>query len=118
MRSAEYHRYRTGGSVADPEHRDSGSLLTLSVLLCHPDDYTGGEFTCWSAASDGPSEVGARTARKGAEPTLRTPVLERGSGVLFVSEKRHNVLPVASGERRSLVIEVWDRPPNTFNRWR
>ena len=32
IRSAELHTYLPGGSVADPAHRDNGSLLTLSVL--------------------------------------------------------------------------------------
>ena len=42
MRSAELHYYAAGGSVADPSHRDQGSLLTLSVLLSEPSEYEGG----------------------------------------------------------------------------
>lgn len=45
VRSVELHTYRPGGSVADPQHRDSGSLLTLSVLLSEPSSYTGAKFT-------------------------------------------------------------------------
>lgn len=92
--------------MADPQHRDAGSLLTLSVLLSDSSEYTGGDFVCWSASD------------AEAAPTLHTPALTRGSGVLFVSEKRHNVREVLSGERRSFVIELWDRPSNAFNRWR
>ena len=39
VRSAELHYYAAGGSVADPAHRDQGSLLTLSVLLSEPTEY-------------------------------------------------------------------------------
>jgi hypothetical protein len=45
VRVAEYHEYTVGGAVSDPRHCDSGSLLTMSVLLSDPADYTGGTFT-------------------------------------------------------------------------
>ena len=45
VRSAELHYYAAGGSVADPGHRDQGSLITLSVLLSDPSEYQGGVLT-------------------------------------------------------------------------
>lgn len=98
VRSFEYHAYSNGGSVMDPEHRDDGSLLTLSVLLSHPDDFQGGTFNTF----DG---YGNRIDHK----------MGRGDGILFVSEKRHNVSTVI-GDRRVLVMELWDKPRNQHNR--
>merc|ERR1712216_724041 len=47
VRSLEYHVYSDGGSVLDPQHRDTGSLLTLSVLLSEDRDFSGGVFFTW-----------------------------------------------------------------------
>jgi hypothetical protein len=47
IRSAEYHSYTQGGGVTDENHRDTGSVLTMSVLLEAPeaeDDGGGGEL--------------------------------------------------------------------------
>ncbi len=106
IRSIEYHEYAGGGSVADPGHRDQGSLLTLSVLLTQPDEcVSGGEILFASTADGAVSE--------------RWPLRRRGDGVLFVSEKRHNVSAVASGGRRaSLVLELWCGAPTSYNRHR
>ena len=46
------------------------------------------------------------------------PQLARGDGVLFPSEMRHNVTTLVAGERRSLVIELWDGPACVYNRHR
>jgi hypothetical protein len=89
------HAYTVGGSVADPGHRDQGSLLTLSVLLSEPGSYEGGQLTT----------AGGRVHE-----------LRRGDGVLFVSEQRHNVSTLEAGVRRSFVVELWGRPPNARNR--
>mmetsp|Transcript_104958 Transcript_104958/g.203151 ORF Transcript_104958/g.203151 Transcript_104958/m.203151 type:complete len:455 (-) Transcript_104958:194-1558(-) len=97
LRSFEYHVYSTGGSVLDPQHRDDGSLLTLSILLSLPGDFTGGEFVTWQG--------GQRIEH----------ALAQGDGILFASEKRHNVNRV-SGDRRSLVLELWEGPRNHRNR--
>ena len=45
VRSAELHIYGVGGAVSDPQHRDMGSLLTLSALLTPPDAFEGATFT-------------------------------------------------------------------------
>lgn len=97
VRSFEYHAYSTGGSVLDPQHRDDGSLLTLSVLLSPPGDFTGGEFVTWQ----GDQRI--------------EHALVQGDAILFASEKRHNVNRV-SGDRRSLILELWEGPRNRRNR--
>ena len=93
-----------GGSVSDPEHRDAGSLLTLTVLLSPPEDYSSAELL-FSAGGE---------AGGGLEP-LR---LRRGDGALFPSEKRHNVTPLTAGCRRSFVLEFWAGGANVYNRHR
>lgn len=98
LRSLEFHAYTEGGSVLDPEHRDDGSLLTLSILLSAPEDFQGGSFITWQSDE--------RVKHQ----------LARGDGILFVSEKRHNV-EVVHGRRRALIVEIWDKPRNTRNRW-
>jgi len=97
VRSLEYHAYQDGGSVTDPEHRDDGSLVTLSVLLSRRSDFAGGTFATW----------------QGDELVEHS--LDRGDGILFVSEKRHNVTRV-SGDRRALILELWEGPRNSKNR--
>jgi hypothetical protein len=97
VRSFEFHAYTDGGSVLDPEHRDDGSLLTLSVLLSPADDFQGGTFITYEA-----------------NETVEHP-LEQGDGILFVSEKRHGV-EVVHGRRRALILELWAGPRNQRNR--
>ncbi|KAL1495966.1 hypothetical protein AB1Y20_014607 [Prymnesium parvum] len=101
VRSVELHTYRPGGSVADPQHRDSGSLLTLSVLLSEPSSYTGAKFTYISV---------------GSSEEVVEPQLSCGDGVLFVSEKRHNVSTLETGVRHSFIIELWEGPATRHNR--
>lgn len=97
VRSFEYHVYEDGGSVLDPEHRDDDSLLTVSVLLSRPEDFQGGRFVTW--------RDGERVEH----------ALGQGDGVLFVSEKCHNVATVR-GDRRTLVLELWEGQRNQRNR--
>ena len=49
IRVCEYHEYLPGGEVCDPRHCDGGSLVTMSVLLCQPEEFTGGTFTTLEA---------------------------------------------------------------------
>lgn len=97
LRSLEYHAYTDGGSVMDPEHRDDGSLLTISVLLSRSEDFRGGAFSTFNG-----------------NERVEHP-MQRGDGVLFLSEKRHNVSAV-EGDRRTLVLELWDVPRNQHSR--
>lgn len=47
---------------------------------------------------------------------MQAHVLERGDAILFRSEKHHHVTTVKVGVRHSLVIEMWVRPENIFDR--
>lgn len=47
---------------------------------------------------------------------MQAHVLERGDAILFRSEKHHHVTTVKAGVRHSLVIEMWVRPENIFDR--
>lgn len=97
VRSFEFHAYTDGGSVLDPEHRDDGSLLTLSVLLSPLEDFQGGAFITYEG-----------------DKKMQHP-LKQGDGILFVSEKRHGV-EVVHGRRRALILELWAGPRNQRNR--
>merc|ERR1712060_613422 len=47
VRCFEYHVYSSGGALLDPNHRDQDSLLTVSVLLSEPEEFSGGAFITW-----------------------------------------------------------------------
>lgn len=84
----------------DLGHRDYGSALSLSILLSDPTTFTGGEFITYDGGD------------------LEKPIVHaasRGDGILFHSEKRHNVRPITSGTRHSLVLELWRRETNEKN---
>ncbi|CAJ1435683.1 unnamed protein product [Effrenium voratum] len=61
----------------------------MSVLLSRQEDFTGGMFSTFAGHERIEHEM------------------QRGDGVLFLSEKRHNVSAV-TGERRTLVLELWE----------
>jgi len=84
-----------------PQHRDMGSLLTLSVLLTPPSEFQGAEFLIRGLREEG----GAAASAVGV-----------GDALLFPSEKRHNVSELREGERRSFVIELWQGAANSRNR--
>ena len=88
IRIVEHWRYTEGGHLADDFHYDGGSVLTIVAAL--NDDYKGGEFA--TLEPDG---------------SQRLHPLRKGSAVCLVSHKYHSVRPVLRGERRSLVMELW-----------
>eukprot|EP00929_Paragymnodinium_shiwhaense_P064412 TRINITY_DN32252_c0_g1_i4.p1 TRINITY_DN32252_c0_g1~~TRINITY_DN32252_c0_g1_i4.p1 ORF type:complete len:491 (+),score=84.12 TRINITY_DN32252_c0_g1_i4:78-1475(+) len=99
VRSFEHHSYEAGGSVMDPEHRDQGSILTISVLLHRSLDCEGGIFRAvvgdaWQEFED----------------------IGLGDAVIFLSDKRHGVTPLVQGVRESLVMELWERGVTRRNR--
>jgi len=100
-RSIEYHAYGAGGAVDAETHRDTGSALTMSVLLEKPTE--GGDLVC--------------VMENGRLATFET--LRRGDAVVFPSEKRHGVTPRgegAVGRRRSIVVELWEGGVTKKNR--
>ena len=90
-RCVEYHVVEPGGSLPFPHHHDGGSLVTLDVMLSHPDEFKGGEFQTLEA--DG---------------NMRSYDFELGDALVFVSHKPHCVQPVLSGRRTVLVMELWE----------
>ena len=93
VRTIELHHYSSGGGLLIPGHRDSGSDLTISVLLSDPDDVEGGDFVTYNGHSDEREPVAHK--------------MGRGDAILFRSEKLHNISTVRSGVRKSLVVELW-----------
>ena len=116
-RSCVSRQVRMRGDLMAADHRDTGSTITLSVLLSDPREMQGGELVTWAPPTAG-SEAGASSelGATGQEPTAIMHPLERGDGLLFRSEDFHNVLPVRAGVRRSLVIELWTGEANCEHR--
>ena len=93
MRCVEYHTVQTGGALADKNHYDWGSLLTLDIMLSSSNEFQGGGFYC--------------TDEAGEEQKQPFGDGSPGDAIIFCSHKKHHVLPVESGRRRVVVIEFW-----------
>eukprot|EP00656_Telonema_subtile_P015502 TRINITY_DN18138_c0_g1_i7.p1 TRINITY_DN18138_c0_g1~~TRINITY_DN18138_c0_g1_i7.p1 ORF type:complete len:256 (+),score=35.43 TRINITY_DN18138_c0_g1_i7:93-860(+) len=93
LRCAEFHTYTAGGHLQNPRHYDAGSNITVILMLTPSQRFKGGELVMWDS-NEQPSKL---------QPSL-------GDAVVFVSHKRHSVLPVLSGERCVLVVELWEGP--------
>jgi hypothetical protein len=114
VRCAEYHAYVRGGGVVDPTHRDSGSVLTVSVVLETPSSSaSGGVFFTRDDGDGGSNGTDASGASVRFHEDLR-----RGDAVVFPSEKRHGVTPLAGDDarRRSVVLELWEGGVTRRNR--
>ena len=96
-RCVECHRLGSGRDVLHPGHYDHGSVLTIDVMLSRPgEDFNGGRFQ--TVESDG---------------SVRAHPFERGDAIVFVSHKPHFVEAVSKGERRVLIIELWEGEERT-----
>ena len=93
VRCIELHTYFVGGALSTPAHRDSGSTISMSVLLSDAAACDGGKFVTWTDNQPIKHE------------------LQLGDAILFPSERIHNVSPVLAGQRKSLVLELWTGPP-------
>lgn len=93
-RCVELHACGEGSSLNDPTHFDSGSIVTLDVMLHEADG--GGQF---------------ETLEESGE-MLRHP-FERGDAIVFPSYKYHSVAQITEGLRRVLVLELWDGDEKT-----
>ena len=102
VRCVELHRYAVGAGLMDREHKDSGSSLTMSVMLSAAEAFDGGTFLTWGAGD--------------AKDTPIRHEVARGDGLLFRSEEHHNVAPVTRGVREVIVIELWPGAPNHVDR--
>lgn len=84
VRCAEIHTAGEGGSLNDPGHFDSGSVVTVDILL-------SGEF-----------QGGAMTM-SGEEIDFKV-----GDALIFPSYKYHTVGKITGGVRECLVMEFWN----------
>jgi hypothetical protein len=91
LRLVEHWEYSPGGGLVDPEHYDNNSVLTLVCLLSDSSTFEGGTF---------------RTNESNGN--MKEYAMNRGDAICFVSHKLHNVVPLVSGKRRSMVIELWE----------
>jgi len=96
VRTVELHHYGPGGGLTTPGHRDTGSELTISVLLSDSRQVEGGDFVTYT-------DEGRPVAHR----------MDRGDAILFNSMSLHNISTVTAGLRKSLVVELWpaDRCP-------
>ena len=99
IRCAEFHSYALTGGLTDANHRDTGSELTMSIMLSDETLIDGGLFTTFAAG----------------QPVAHR--LARGDAILFHSEKRHNVSTVTRGMRHTLVLELWQAEANVIDRY-
>ena len=99
LRCAELHTYTVGAGLTDRNHRDSGSALSMSVMLSDPSSFDGGAFTTWTP-----------------EGSPVHHLVDTGAAVLFRSEDYHGVTPVTRGIRHVIVLELWARGPNKVDR--
>lgn len=95
-RCVEYHIVSASGSLPFEGHHDAGSMVTLDVLLSAASEFDGGAFVTTEAD-------GSKIAH----------TFEQGDALVFVSHKAHSVLPVTGGERRVLVMELWEGEERT-----
>ena len=98
IRCIELHQYTCGGGLEDKNHTDLGSSITLSVQLSPPGE--GGRFSTTNRA-------GTTTVHE----------LNAGDAIVLHSEMVHNVSTLTSGERNSLVIELWTGRANKRDRF-
>ena len=85
LRCIEFHTYQAGGGLLDVNHRDTGSIVSMSILLADAAQMVGGRFVTWGA--DGP----------------QTHELAQGDAIVFDSEMVHNVSTLTEGILHSLV---------------
>ena len=95
-RCVECHALGSGKDILHPGHHDFGSVITIDVMLSRATDFVGGAF---------------RTA----EPSGRVASHSMGyvDAIVFVSHKPHFVAEVTEGERRVLILELWEGEERT-----
>jgi len=91
FRTVEHHVYTEGGGLIDENHIDTGSLVTIDIMLARPgEDFEGGDLCL-------PTKDGAPNAAD----------FKLGDAVVFVSHKAHYVRPLTKGRRSVLIAELW-----------
>eukprot|EP00928_Gymnodinium_smaydae_P098138 TRINITY_DN9052_c0_g1_i2.p1 TRINITY_DN9052_c0_g1~~TRINITY_DN9052_c0_g1_i2.p1 ORF type:complete len:416 (+),score=69.87 TRINITY_DN9052_c0_g1_i2:122-1369(+) len=90
VRVAEFWEYEVGGGLVEDYHFDGGSVITIVCLANSASDFTGGAFRTFECD-------GTHLEHK----------LDCGDVLCLLSHKYHNVAPVLSGQRHTLVLELW-----------
>ena len=73
VRTAEVHQVAVGGTLPEPTHYDSGSLITIDVMLSAAGAFDGGTFRTFECN----------------ETYLEYPDFNQGDAMVFVSHKYH-----------------------------
>jgi hypothetical protein len=90
IRVIELWEYEVGGGLIDNYHYDVDSVITIVALLSEAGDYDGGEFRTFEA-----------------DDNHKVYPMDRGDAICFVSHKYHNITAITRGQRKSLVVELW-----------
>jgi len=99
-RCVEYHTVGVTGGLPQKEHHDHGSAITVDVMLQEP--LSGGAFKTHALDSSG-------ILREVSVP------FKVGDAVVFPSHKYHWVEHVTEGERKVLIMELWEGPERACN---
>ena len=89
-RVIEVHEAGPGAGLNADKHYDSGSIVTLDVLLSDASEFEGGHLQMMEPD-------GSKTR----------PTFEQGDAIVFPSHKYHTVVPVSKGRRRTMILEFW-----------
>lgn len=92
VRCEEMLEYTQNGHLE--AHSDTGSVVTLVVMLSEPHEFRGGQLM----------------VEDDNQVLQALPFVQKGSGYLFDSETPHKVSFIEKGTRRVLVVEFWDKP--------
>lgn len=91
-RVVELHMVGPTGGLPAARHYDSGSCVTIDLMLVEP--ASGGGFETLEINSAG-------------EEVMRQHEFKRGDAIVFPSHKYHCVQPVEEGMRQVMILEVW-----------
>ena len=109
LRTIESHEYTNGGQLQRNKHYDAGSIVTIDIMLNDSNnEFQGGELSFPQFIDQELDEP--NTSRTNNVDIIK---LEKGDMALFLSHKYHNVLPIRSGKRHVLVMELWNGPEKT-----
>jgi len=99
-RCVEFHEYGQHAHARKScgDHYDSGSLITVDIMLSCTSEFEGGRFQT--------SAMGGEGAARERKTSCHN--FERGDAIVFASNKHHSVAPVTSGIRCVLVLEFWE----------
>lgn len=127
VRVAEYHEMRSGGSLSSMHHCDTGSLLTIDIMLQEPGATSDELYRAFRPAGrpehgqhGSTPQLSIAASSGGCFQTVNNqgdvssvPNFHAGDALIFVSHKLHRVSPVVSGVRKVLVVELWNGPRRT-----